>query len=230
MRMPLLLTVLTGVALTAWTGETSAGPPRVHEVSEKIAGKTYPRWTVAWFQWALSIDKERNPITDTTGAFAGEGQSGPVWFLAGNFGGTTRRKVTVPAGKPIFSPVLYSLTGAFLGGESDEKTWLATSQKIMDRAMDMEVTLDGKSLGDVSKNRVASGVFSFTAPDETDAVHPSFAGKQRAAADGYWVMLAPLSRGEHVLRFKGRLQREKDKTPFMIDITYELKVAGNSKP
>src|SRR5262245_48114767 len=41
-----------------------------------------------WWQWAYSIPLARNPVVDTTGAFAAEGQQGHVWFLAGSFGTT----------------------------------------------------------------------------------------------------------------------------------------------
>ena len=49
-----------------------------------------------------------NPLFDETGADAGEGQSGPVWFLAGVFNatGSAERTITLPAGKALFFPIL----------------------------------------------------------------------------------------------------------------------------
>ena len=48
-------------------------------------------WRVGaeWWKWALGIPAAENPILDETGEFADVDQSGSVWFLAGNFGGTT---------------------------------------------------------------------------------------------------------------------------------------------
>ena len=46
---------------------------------------------------------------DTTGEFASLGQSGPVWFLAGTFGSTVTRTVTIPAGKTLFFPILNTI-------------------------------------------------------------------------------------------------------------------------
>ncbi len=81
-----------------------------------VADKAYPPPEVLsghWWQWALSIPAAINPITDATGEFAAVGQSGPVWYLAGNFGGTTVRTVTVPADKALFFPILNYFAGGF---------------------------------------------------------------------------------------------------------------------
>ncbi len=50
-----------------------------------------------------------NPVEDNTGKFCGLGQSGPVWFLAGTFGGTVERTCTIPAGKALFYPLVNSI-------------------------------------------------------------------------------------------------------------------------
>ena len=48
---------------------------------------TYSEWTAKWWKWALEIPKEQNPVSDTTGKNCAQGQEGPVWFLAGTYGG-----------------------------------------------------------------------------------------------------------------------------------------------
>src|SRR5438094_251661 len=56
-----------------------------------------------WWQWAYNTPASVNPLTDSTGQFGAVNQpAGNVWFLAGNFGGTTVRTVTIPAGKALF--------------------------------------------------------------------------------------------------------------------------------
>lgn len=74
-------------------------------------GQTYGEWTAAWWQWALSIPADRNPLL-TSGEFCGEGQSGPVWFYAGNFGWDEEKFCTVPKGKALFMPVYNWIFGA----------------------------------------------------------------------------------------------------------------------
>ena len=55
--------------------------------------------TAQWWQWVLSIPVFENPLLDQTGEKCVVGQRGPVWFLAGNFGGgETTRSCSVPEG------------------------------------------------------------------------------------------------------------------------------------
>src|SRR4029077_11807072 len=60
----------------------------------------------SWWQWVFETPASENPLTDTTGQFAAVNQSGRVWFLAGNPGGTTVRTITVPSGKALFFPIV----------------------------------------------------------------------------------------------------------------------------
>jgi hypothetical protein len=71
-----------------------------------------------WWQWALETPASENPLTDTTGQFAAVNQSGRVWFLAGNPGGTTVRTITVPAGKALFFPIVnvFDVEDAIIAG------------------------------------------------------------------------------------------------------------------
>ncbi len=69
-------------------------------------GASYGTWGARWWSWAVSAPVGGNPIQDEDGSLCNLGQSGPVWFLAGNFGGTTVRSCDVPAGKSIFFPIV----------------------------------------------------------------------------------------------------------------------------
>lgn len=189
---------------------------------EKIAGKSYPEWTAAWAQWISSVKKERHPLIDKTGDFGGEGQAGPVWFLSGNIGGTNKRKITVPAGTPIFSPVLFSVIST---SADDTQGLVAKVRETINRADEMEVTLDGKSLGDLSKQRVTPELFQINGLGQ-DAVHPIFSGKRTMALDGYWFMLKPLTPGEHTMRVRGKLKAENVEDRLQVDITYQFIAAS----
>ena len=66
-------------------------------------------WTAQWWQFIMSIPADINPITYEIGSRCMYGQRGPVWFIAGNFGGTaspSTRGCAIPEGKAIFVPVL----------------------------------------------------------------------------------------------------------------------------
>src|SRR5436190_6645283 len=81
----LVLTVVANVTLAQY-------PPASHLATR-------------WWQWVFETSASENPLTDTTGQFAAVNQSGRVWFLACNPGGTTARTITVPSGKALFFPI-----------------------------------------------------------------------------------------------------------------------------
>jgi hypothetical protein len=61
--------------------------------------------TAQWWQVMLSIPTTVNPLLDTAGADCMVGQRGPVWFLAGTFGGgPVTRTCSIPEGEmAVFS-------------------------------------------------------------------------------------------------------------------------------
>ncbi|MCA1706817.1 MAG: hypothetical protein LC808_27575 [Actinobacteria bacterium] len=97
-----LLLIGAGTDVLAATAKPRVLPPR-----SRPFGLTYAQWSEKWWQWALSIPEEQNPMLDPTGANCGIGQSGRVWFLAGTFGGGPATRVcTVPVGKALFFPIV----------------------------------------------------------------------------------------------------------------------------
>jgi hypothetical protein len=72
-----------------------------------LEGKTQSQWTVAYWQWLLAFPADQGPGTDVTGQRCGLNQSGPIWYLAANFGGgKTTRTCRMPRGKSILVPLL----------------------------------------------------------------------------------------------------------------------------
>lgn len=172
-------------------------------------GKTYGEWAVRWWQWAFSIPGDRNPLTDMTGEFAGEGQSGPVWFVAGTFGDNVERSSTVPAGKALLLPVYTVIFGAGVFDcdptvpgvpcvvcELQETAAANTSPIQM-----LEVTIDGRPVKNVSRYRTASpGPFPIYYPENSVTGVPE-GDYFPQVTDGYWLMLEPLPEGEHEIVF-----------------------------
>ena len=67
---------------------------------------------------------------------------------------------------------------------------------------------------DVAPYRVVSPQFSFTAPDPNFLGVPG-GGAGTAVADGYNVLLAPMSKGEHTILIRGHLHfSEAEGDPF----------------
>ena len=56
--------------------------PEYFTPDSKPYGLTYGQWTVKWWNWALSIPTEINPVYDYSGKFANVSQKDPnVFFL-----------------------------------------------------------------------------------------------------------------------------------------------------
>src|SRR5262245_9772768 len=78
-------------------------------------GQTYGRWAAEWWQWALGIPADVNPLTDTTGEHCAQRQVDQVWFLAGSVStDPVVRTCKIPEGKSLFFPLINTLYGAFL--------------------------------------------------------------------------------------------------------------------
>src|SRR5262245_36308823 len=85
------LVIVLGLMMPTSTPQAQSsgnqGNPGIIPPGARPYGKTYGEWGARWWQWLLAIPAPVNPNLDPTGANCGQGQSGPVWFVAGNFGG-----------------------------------------------------------------------------------------------------------------------------------------------
>lgn len=229
-KFVLLLTFAVFANVAHVAGGPLAGAVKLYDANEKVGGKSLEQWTAAWWQWALQYKKSENPVTDKTGAFAAAGQPEKVWFLAGNFGGATKRKCVVPADRPILVPVFNYFASQTTKARNEEgrtaftKEMLAEAKEVIDRGEGLSLEINGKAVGGLDKRRVKTGLFDVEAPGLFDAVHPSFAGKQTGVSDGYWVMLHPLPEGEHTLRIRAKLKAKAGEPAFEMDVSYAITV------
>jgi hypothetical protein len=103
-----------------------------------------------------------------------------------------------------------------------EKEVRAMANAAVDGVAFLECTVDGVPLKNLFDYRAESP--AFTLPDTLLVDFGLDEGDRfPAVADGYWIMLAPLSRGEHVIRFRMSYA----KGPFAgaeHDVTYYLTV------
>lgn len=193
------------IAHEASAGTGNSDNPGILPVHSQPHGKSYSEWTVAWWQWALSIPADRNPLTDTTGAFAREGQAGPVWFLAGTFGDSVTRSYSIPHGKTLVLPVFVWIFGAGAfdcdpsvpGVPCDVAALQAAAAFNTEAATVVEAEIDDVPVKNIRDYRAsAPGPFTVNYPD--NSVTGLSAGSYFPnVADGYWLILAPLSTGPH---------------------------------
>lgn len=211
--LAVLLLVGAGSDVLAATARPRVLPPRARPF-----GASYEQWAARWWQWALSIPVDQNPLLDPTGEDCAVGQSGRVWFLAGTFGGgSATRTCTVPAGKALFFPIVNAVFVATEPGETEEIAHEVLREHI-DRVDvgTLAVELNGVPIPNLGSYRAHSPTFSVVFPE--DNLFGAPAGFYPiAAADGYWIMLAPLPPGTHTLHFRGVLPNGT-----LLDVTYTL--------
>jgi hypothetical protein len=192
--------------------------PTVLPIQSNPFGKSYAEWSATWWKWANSIPSNLDPIVDQTGENCDVQQSGKVWFLAGSEGETVVRECTIPQGKailfPIISAICYQPADAF-----DEEVERENCANLIDLVSNLEVTVDGKELQGLNQYRVQSPVFTQTLGENNPLDEPAGTTIE-AVADGYWIMLTPLPRGEHEIHFIGEIEE----FDFTIDVTYHITV------
>jgi len=229
-----LVIVFGLLALAVPSAKAGDDGPKVITPDSVAYGRTFGEWSAAWNQWADSIPTAEHPLFDNGPCSVG--QSGPVWFLGGKFCalnttcGTTgvRRFCTLPAGKALYFPVL-DVENSTL--ESPALTQIADLRSNVESAIDAATNLfcevDGAPIPHLKERfRVQSSAFGFTIPSDNffTAVGegPFKAGTYFPAVDdGVYVMLPPLSHGQHVIHFGGAFTIYN----FTLDITYYFTVA-----
>ena len=229
---PITLTAALSLLMalsTALAGGRNANPgvipPQTHPY-----GQSYGEWGSEWWEWALSTPEANNPVLDLTGVDANVNQAGPVFFLAGTFGGDpVVRNVTIESGKALFIPILnwnqtYPEDAPGVPRNKAEAAMRNTLNAFFDTVdpNDLHCEVDGIALRNLSTYRAQSPVYSMSlAPDSSSVTMWGYAAGEHDlnVSDGYWVMLAPLSVGNHTIRVRWATY---------LDVTYHLTVQAGA--
>ncbi|MFB0981534.1 MAG: hypothetical protein QMC62_11540 [Alteromonadaceae bacterium] len=193
-------------------------------VNESIAGKALHQYANIWWQWTSSMGDEISPVRDKTGEQCHVNQKGDVWFLAGGYGTSKiQRYCIIPKGKHIFFPIINM---AYWPENDISKTCEEVKQESALNNSELYFVyaeLDGHSIPNIRNNRIKSkdcfdlhALLAQTQP--TKKVYP-------AATDGYWLMLRPLSKGIHSLKFNAQYHNSTAVHGSMMqDIEYTIEV------
>ena len=177
-------------------------------------GPRYAELTEQWWRWAFSFPAASLPFLNTGGPVdisAGQPNLG-VWFLAGDDGAhKVARAGVVPPGVQLFFPMANLVNDypcpdpsfAPPPGESLEHFLQRTGVDVIYPQTGLFAEIDGVSLGNLSSYFVVSPIFTFTAdPALAETFDPCITGTtQPGVSVGYWLLLAPLNPGVHVLHF-----------------------------
>jgi hypothetical protein len=194
---------------------------RIYNINSYPHGKDYEEWITLWWKWLISIPKEKSPAFDSTGDLCSISQGNPhVWFLAGTFGEhPAYRKCTVPSGKALLFPVInYECSFADAPSIRSEEELEEKCRQEMDQVGDMNASLDGKKIN-IHNYRVHSRCFTVDIPPNNCL--GAVSGITRIASDGYWLFIAPLSPGNHVLTSFGSCMSGKIKIGCTFGLTIE---------
>jgi len=206
----------------------------IKDPGQKAFGKTYGEWASDWWDWVLqfpAFDDEgnaTNPLLDDTGALCDLGDQGSVWFLVGNFGGTTVRECSAPAGKAFFFPVFNVISFAPEFGNTVEEIRADANGDIEgDPDPIISCEIDGVLVDDVFAYRAQTppGGFLLTTVTLFEAFGLEAGPRDPAISDGYWLMVEGLGPGEHEIQILATVldPRPGNRPPlFDLDVTYFL--------
>ena len=204
------------IAVTAFSADTALAADR--EDARSDPGQLGAQW----WQHALSIPAEQNPIADRTGQFCGIGQHGGIWFLHGSLGDQERgkpieRHCTIATGKSIFLPLINFLCIPFPGETLEEN--VQACAKSVDETNSMRLRIDGLSRNDlIERRKQTSGFFDVNVPE--DNLFGAPAGVYLAVHDGYYALLPVLRPGQHTIR----IQAVASASGTLVDVIYHLTV------
>jgi len=226
--------LLLSVTSPVWAGKGNVGNPGVLPPNSAPHGNNYAGWSAAWWQWNLAQPIEGHPGLDSPDFDVSAGQSGNVWFLTGPFG-TVERTCNIPRNKALFISLanveVSSLEEApFYGATEAEQR--AKAKFFADHIVTASLvcTIDGASVRHLDHYRVASPQFEFTAP--TPWIFGTTGGDGTSVGDGYYVLIEPLSKGQHTIHFEALFHFDAGEVPefgpdpldLPIDMTYDLRV------
>ena len=175
--------------------------------SDKPFGLSYGAWTVKWWQWIWSIPDATNPLNDQTGKNASINQpEKDVWFLGGTWAtekllNIPNREITIPSNRAILFPVINCEANPV------EYPYLKTNEDIINHVIRDENTIVLKEafINDtaIPIQRVSSDpiLFPLRVIDKNNDNNKYI--DTQASADGYWVFLKPLPKGEYKINFRG---------------------------
>lgn len=205
----LVAVLLLGTAISA-TGSAQEGTPGAGDVTilapdESYAGVTRGEWDARQWQWAVSFPPDISPGVNVTGDGCGYGQSGPIYFVPGNFSpDPVEMTCVVPEGTAIYVPLGSSECSTvepppFFGRDEDELRTCAEATADEIPISDLTVSINGRDVEDLDTYRTTSPAFSLAFPENNVFGVP--AGVARSVANGYSFIIAPPARGTYEIVF-----------------------------
>ena len=205
--------LLLGTSFVAFArSKTNSGvlPP-----TSRVQGLTYGQWLAKWWEYALIMPAAQNPLSGATGNNCVFQRIGKVGLVVANSTLDVPIECEVPAGTKLYVEVLGAECSTleeapFYGG--NEAELIACAQTFVPQ--DLEASIDGVEVQNLSQYFALSPLYEFTNPEDNILGVPA-GSVGESVGSGVYLMLAPLSPGEHTIHLRGTypdLEYTADKT------------------
>lgn len=229
---PRVLCALTALSVTlaaatyTVAGKEGHGNAGVVPPNAMFRGGTYGDWEAGFWQATLAT-----PVVDGDHPFFSGGVvpgDKKVAYLPAPFGEDVHVAVTVPPGTALFIPIFNaecSEIEEFPFHGEDEAEMRACANEWVDYSWGHYAVVDGMPVENIDACRSESPLFEF-GPLPADNVYGFPAGTTSLAVSaGYYVLLAPLSVGEHEVQIGAAVTREEFELDFSYNTTFHITVA-----
>ena len=208
---------------------------RVFALTEQLDGKSYSDLGEVAAKWYFPADFAKSPLDDADGSRSAVGVQplSNVVILASNLSGISTRKLTIPAGRPVYFPIVGFTNWYFVNdkcypdykpvaGQSLADFLAADTEPIMNGVKNLTAQLDGKDLvADLTKFKVKTKPFAFVPPKDLLDPACDYTNQTSTALDISYALLVRIPKGKHVLTYKADLP---DANNFHTEVTWNLTV------
>lgn len=239
--------------LTAFALLTSALAPSGYAADYEVLApgavyqsKTIAEWSADWWTWAWNSPAASDPLSDTTGALANQGNNGSVFFLAGsNSNGLIQRSFDVPGGRALLVPMInywencvgdvaVSCGPGYV--QDPGAVMLANTATYRNATTDSFVVIDGVPVANALSHWEVSSVFFGGVAQPGTALAALYAGAgiditgldiSPSLVSGYYAMVTGLSTGSHTISYGGATNAF---GPFDYQVTASINVLAVPEP
>lgn len=226
------------VSISCKKDETEPDVLKVYTLTETINGLGYPDLEEISSKWLVGTPPDKSAANDEDGKLSGDNfQPNPnVTILAFNFGGKSKRSLTISASKPVYVPILGYTFWYFDKDPCDPTYRPATNQTVeaflrpqVDELFNAPHTvtakLDGKDIvPDLKQYLAKSKAFDFAVPDEYQDPACNNSGKKAHALSHTYALLLKLPKGKHTLVYSGVIPNADPSQNFETEVTWNLTV------
>ena len=239
-RLCLVVALVTSFAALSPAALAQGGKKKasIMPPNARFRGLSYQDLEARFWQtlFAIPVVDDDHPLISGGAVDAGNG----ITILAAPFGGA-ELDITIPAGTALFFPIVNTEVSElepdpFHGDDEAEQRDLANDW--MDQAYDLAATIDGVPVRNLmSTYRFESEQFVFGPLPENNIFDffglPDTVGATSTAVDaGFYLLLNPLSVGEHEIHISGGLDPFTPDDPtddIVIDTTFHVTVVAKKK-